>query len=94
MLFRTKDLEAILAGRVTTAFRRWKRRGVKPGSILRTALGPLLIESIQEIDPAQLREEDAAAAGYPSLAALQAMFASQEGVCYRITLRPGGESTP
>jgi hypothetical protein len=90
MLFRTKDLEAIAAGTCTTAFRRWKRPTVKAGGTIRTAIGLIAIDSIEEIDPATLGEADAAAAGYPSLAALNRMFESQEGVCYRIRLHPAG----
>lgn len=90
MLFRTKDLEAIFAGRVTMAFRRWKRPTVKPGGQVRTQLGMVAIDSIEEIDPATLTDADAAAANYPGLKQLLAMFASQEGTCYRITLHPGG----
>lgn len=90
MLFRTKDLEAILAGRVTTAFRRWKRPTVKAGGTVRSQLGMIAIDAVEVIDPAALTEADAAAANYPSLAALHAMFEAQEGTCYRITLRPGG----
>ena len=90
MLFRTKDLEAIFAGRVTTAFRRWKKVGAKAGGQQRTQLGMVAIDAVEEVDPATLTEADAAAANYPSLAALHAMFDAQEGTCYRITLRPGG----
>lgn len=90
MLFRTKDLDAIFAGKVTTAFRRWKRPTVKAGGTVRTARGLVAIDRIEEIDPATLTEADAAAANYPNLAQLQAMFASQEGTCYRIALHPGG----
>lgn len=90
MLFRTKDLEAIFAGKVTTAFRRWKRPTVKVGGTIRTARGMVGIDAIEEIDPATLTDADAAAANYPNLAQLQAMFASQEGTCYRIRLHPAG----
>jgi hypothetical protein len=90
MLFRTKDLEAIFAGTVTTAFRRWKRPTVKAGGTVRTARGMVAIDAIEAIDPATLTEADAAAANYPNLKQLHAMFESQEGVCYRITLHPGG----
>ena len=90
MLFRARDLDAIFAGKVTIAFRRWKRPTVRPGGTVRTQHGMVAIDSIEEIDPATLTEADAAAANYPSLAQLQAMFASQEGTCYRIALRPGG----
>jgi hypothetical protein len=90
MLFRSKDLEAIAAGTCTTAFRRWKRPTVRVGGTIRTAIGLIAIDSIEEIDPVTLSEADAASAGYPSLKALHAMFDSQEGVCYRIRLHPAG----
>lgn len=90
MLFRAKDLEAISAGTCTTAFRRWKRPTVKAGGTIRTAIGLIAIDSIEEIDPKTLGEADAAAAGYPSLAALNKMFESQEGTCYRIRLHAAG----
>lgn len=90
MLFRTKDLEAILAGEITTAFRRWKKPGAKAGTEVRSQLGMVAIDTVEAIDPTTLSEADARAANYPSLAALQAMFDAQEGVCYRIRLRPGG----
>jgi hypothetical protein len=91
MLFRSKDLEAILSGRITTAFRRWKKPTARAGGSIRTQLGMLAIEAVEEIDPAALTEADAVAANYPNLAALRNMFDAQEGVCYRIRLRPGGE---
>jgi biotin operon repressor len=90
MLFRTKDLEAIFAGRVTVAFRRWKKVGAKAGGQQRTQLGMVAIDSVEEIDPKTLTEADARAANYPDLASLHAMFDAQEGTCYRIRLRPGG----
>ena len=62
MLFRTKDLEAIMSGRVTTAFRRWKKPGAKAGSQQRTQLGMVAIDSVEEIDPTTLTEADAKAA--------------------------------
>ncbi len=90
MLFRAKDLDAIFAGKVTTAFRRWKRPTVKVGGSVRTQQGMVAIDAIEEIDPATLTEADAAAANYPNLEQLHAMFDSQEGTCYRITLHPDG----
>ena len=90
MLFRTKDLEAIMAGRVTIAFRRWKKVGARAGGQQRTQLGMVAIDSVEEIDPGTLTEADAKAANYPHLAALRAMFEAQEGTCYRIRLHPGG----
>jgi hypothetical protein len=90
MLFRTKDLEAITSGRVTTAFRRWKKVGARAGGQQRMQLGMVAIDSVEEIDPKTLTDADAKAANYPDLASLHAMFDAQEGTCYRITLHAGG----
>ena len=89
MLFRTRDLEAIMSGRVTVAYRRWRKVGAKAGNQIRTQSGMIAIDAVEPIDPATLTEADAHAANYPSLLELQAMFESQEGICYRIRLRPG-----
>ena len=89
MLIRSKDLEAIFAGRVTAAFRRWKRPTVKAGGTLRTSMGLLAIDAVEDVDPAALDEADALSAGL-SLAELRQMLAGREGICTRIRLRPGG----
>ena len=90
MLFRTKDLEAIFAGRCTLAFRRWKKPTVKPGGTVRTQLGMVGIDSIEAIEPGDVTDEDARAAGYKDRAGVIAMFDAQEGTCYRIRLHPAG----
>lgn len=90
MLFRTKDLEAIFAGRCTLAFRRWKKPTVKPGGTVRTQLGMVGIDSVEAIEPGSVTDEDARAAGYQDRAGVIAMFDAQEGTCYRIRLHPAG----
>lgn len=90
MLFRSKDLDAIFSGRCTLAFRRWKRPTVKVGGTVRTAHGLVGIDAIEPIEPEAVTEDEARAAGYPDRAGVLAMFASQEGTCYRITLHPAG----
>lgn len=90
MLFRTKDLEEIFAGRRTLAFRRWKRPTVKVGGEVRSALGMVGIDAIEPIEPADVTDAEAVAAGYKDAAGVLAMFASQEGQCYRIRLHPAG----
>lgn len=90
MLFRTADLKAIVAGERTLAFRRWKRPTTGPGRTVKTQLGLVGIDTVEVIDPATLTEAEATEAGYPSLAALHAMFDSQEGTCYRIRLHYAG----
>ena len=56
MLFRQDDLRRIAAGEVTVAFRRWRRPTVKAGGVLRTRLGVLAIESVDEVGRASCRE--------------------------------------
>jgi len=46
MLFRQNTLQQIAAGRVTRAFRRWRRPSVKSGGTLKTRAGLLGIESV------------------------------------------------
>lgn len=90
MLFRTKDLEAIFAGQCTLAFRRWKRPTVKPGGTVRTQLGMVGIDSVEVIEPGEVSEDEARAAGYQDRAGVIAMFDAQQGTCYRIRLHPAG----
>lgn len=95
MLFRTSDLEAIVAGTRTLAFRRWKKPSARAGGRVKTPFGFVGIDSIEPVDPATLTEAEAQAAGYRDLAALNAMFAAQQGTCYRIRLHYAGpDDTP
>lgn len=91
MLFRTDDLQAIVAGRMDLAFRRWERPAVKAGGTQRTPLGILSIVGIDEIDDADLREEDAKRAGYSSLNELLVQLEGRTGKLYRIELRWKGD---
>jgi hypothetical protein len=87
MLFKQAILDGIAAGIVTLAFRRWKRPTVKAGGRLRTSAGVVRIGAIEPCDPAGLTETDAAAAGFPSLAALRDMLGPDNGdPVYRIVL--------
>lgn len=85
-----KDLEAIAAGDVRLAFRRWKRPTVKAGGTLRTAVGVLAIDAVERVRERDLGERDARAAGFPSRAALVAELQKRDGELYRIELRLAG----
>jgi hypothetical protein len=93
MLFRTKDLSAIVAGERTLAFRRWKRPAAAAGRTVKTQMGLVGIDAVEPIDPASVTGAEAMAAGYPDLAALRAMFDAQQGTCYRIRLHYAGPDT-
>jgi hypothetical protein len=85
MLFRQHFLNGIGNGTITLAFRRWRRPSVKAGGTLLTAVGQLHIESVREIDAAQISKADARRAGFESHGALLAeLNRSKAGTLYRI----------
>ncbi|HJL40637.1 MAG TPA: hypothetical protein RMG48_04980 [Myxococcales bacterium LLY-WYZ-16_1] len=87
MLFRRPILDAIAAGEVTLAFRRWRRPTVRTGGTLRTAAGVLEIREVRPIDASDLSESDARRAGYPTLDALRKdLDRGRGGALYRIEL--------
>lgn len=69
----------IADGSVCLAFRRWDRPRMRPGSTQRTTAGVVRIDSVVEIDPAELTEEDARLAGTSSLAELLRLLDRTDG---------------
>ncbi|WP_020619852.1 hypothetical protein [Paenibacillus daejeonensis] len=93
MLFKKNILEGIAAGKVTQAFRRWRRPSVKLGSQLHTSAGLIEIVAMEEIQESVITEEDATRAGYASLPDLlkELNGFSMEGIVYRIAIRRIGD---
>lgn len=100
MLFPQPALDGIAAGSITLAFRRWDRPRVRPGTRLRTGIGVVAIESVEQVDPARISDADARRAGYANRADLltwleqyrTARHAPSAGrPIYRITLRHAGQ---
>lgn len=87
-------LEAIAAGTVTCAFRRWDRPRVRVGGTQRTPVGLLEFTAVDPVDEADLTADDARAAGFADLADLlraQRRSAQRgDGQLYRIALRLAG----
>jgi hypothetical protein len=82
---------AIADGSVTLAFRRWDRPRMRPGSTQRTAAGVVRVESVEEVGPESLTEEDARRAGVPSLAALRRLLDRRDGAhVYRMQVTLAG----
>ena len=87
MLFRTEFLEGVRAGRVTLAFRRWRRPTVRAGGTLLTPIGELGIAAVDRVPEASISEEDAVRAGFASRAVLLAeLNRRSKGDIYRIAL--------
>jgi hypothetical protein len=81
----------IVDGSVTLAFRRWDRPRMRPGSTQRTGAGVIRIDSVDEVDPATLTEEDALRAGVRSLAELRRLLERRPGAhVYRMRVSPAG----
>jgi len=89
MLFRQHVLQGIADGRVTLAFRRWRRTPPADGSTLRTLIGVLCLDRVSAIDEGDITREDVGRTGM-SLDELRASIAG-EGTLLRIELRLAGE---
>ena len=58
MLFRADVLHGIADGRVTLAFRRWRRTPPAEGATLRTPIGVLRIEHVSTVDEGDITAAD------------------------------------
>lgn len=92
MLFKQDVLEQIAAGRVTLAFRRWRRPSVKAGGTLLTPAGQLAIKSVNTVAAEAITPREARLAGFASLADLHVALAKfLDGQLYRIEFERSGD---
>jgi hypothetical protein len=89
MLFRDAILKRIVQGEVSLAFRRWRRPTVRSGGTLRTSRGVLAIDEVRKVEPRDIDDREACAAGYDSRTRLLADLRGDGGL-YRILLRYQG----
>jgi hypothetical protein len=88
MLFKREALDGIAGGKVTLAFRRWKRATVKGQGRVRTAAGIVRLGRIDIVGEADISAADADAAGFATREALMEMLAPDNGnPIYRIELQ-------
>ena len=59
MLFAGSDRDGVAEGRITTAYRRWAEPRVAAGRIYRTNAGRIEIDSVSQINPDLLADNDA-----------------------------------
>ena len=91
MLFDQDTLSRIVAGEVTLAFRKFRRRTVRTGGTLQTGAGVIAIDSIVEVAETDISEDDASRAGYPSRTSLlAALSAKQQGKLCRVAFHYAG----
>jgi hypothetical protein len=89
MLFRDNILQGIAAGRVTLAFRRWRRAPPAEGSTLRSPVGVLRLDRVTVVDEGDITPEDVRRTGL-SVEELRTAIAG-EGTLLRIELRLAGD---
>jgi hypothetical protein len=81
----------IADGTVTLAFRRWDRPRMSRGSTQRTTAGVVRIDSVDEVEPDTLTDDDARRSGVRSLAELQGLLSRRPGAhVYRMRISPAG----
>ena len=91
MLFKRDVLDGLADGTITVVFRRWARPRVRAGSKLRTAVGVLAVDAIEEMNFADIAEDDARRSGFSSRTALLDDLATQrDGRVYRVALHVAG----
>jgi hypothetical protein len=88
MLFREDVLRGIADGRVTLAFRRWRKAPPAVGSTLRTPVGVLTFDRVETVDEGDITPGDVERTGLTAQA-LRASLAG-DGTLLRIELRLSG----
>jgi hypothetical protein len=89
VLFRRNILQGIAEGRVTLAFRRWRRAPPAAGSSLRSPVGVLCLDRVTVVDEGDITTADVRRTGM-SPDELRASIAG-EGTLLRIELRLAGD---
>ena len=91
MVWRVAELEAIRAGRIDLAFRRWERPRLRAGTQMRTAIGLVEVIAVGEVALEQISERQARRAGAKSRDELIGRLARHpERPVFRIALRYAG----
>lgn len=91
MLFKVVHLDGIRSGRISVAFRKWKKMAVNESSQVKTAVGIVQVIGIEKFSMKGITAALAAKAGYDNLESLLLDLSKiKEGTLYKISLRYGG----
>lgn len=91
MLLEQAFLDALVAGAVDLAFRRWPVARVKVGTRMRTSHGLVEVLAVDERRPSEITAAEAKRAGEPSLEVLLRRLEKRDGTVFRIRLRHAGD---
>jgi hypothetical protein len=88
MIIKRHHILGIKAGKVTLAFRKWRRPSVKTGGTLKNALGLIRIVEVTPISLASITDGDARKAGHADRDEVVALLKKvAEGKVYKIRLK-------
>ncbi len=90
MLLEQGFLDALVAGRVDLAFRRWAAPRVKKGTQMRTSHGVVEVLAIDAVERADVTHAEAKRAGEASREDLLKRLDARDGTIYRVRLRYAG----
>ncbi|MEU5952493.1 hypothetical protein [Streptomyces sp. NPDC047525] len=92
LLFKRDVLNAIAAGEIDLAFRRWRRPAVRPGTELRTEVGVLVVGAVESVPESAVTDRDARRAGFADRGRLLAdQRPGEDRRLYRIGVRIAGD---
>ncbi|MEV0147116.1 MULTISPECIES: hypothetical protein [unclassified Nonomuraea] len=95
MLIEKERHDGIRSGAITVLFRRWRQRQATAGNVYRTALGRVAVDAVDVVEAGRITDADAAAAGYPSAAAVVEDLRGHPGdPVYRLRVRFVDEPDP
>jgi hypothetical protein len=95
MLIERARHEGIRSGAVTLLFRRWRTRQATAGKVYRTALGRIAVTAIDVVQPGEISDRDAIAAGYESARAVVQDLRGNDGdPVYRLRIHFVDEPDP
>jgi len=95
MLMPMRFRPGIESGAITVTFRRWKRPQVVAGNTYRTAVGRLVVEVVDVVDPASITKADAKRAGFASPAdVVRELRGTDDLPTYRIGFRLARDPDP
>ena len=88
MIFKLSHLEGIKAGKITLAFRKWKKPTVRKGSLIKTEIAVVEIVDVCEAQLHDISNSYAVNAGFDILKNLiKAIDSVQDGTLYKIKVR-------
>jgi hypothetical protein len=95
MLMPMRFRPGVESGAITVTFRRWKRPQVVVGNTYRTAVGRIVVEAVDVVEPARITKADAKRAGFATPADVaRELRGTPDLPTYRIRFRLADDPDP